>query len=681
MMSHLVQAIVGFAKAHTLLAYGLAFLLTGAEAFPVVGALVPGTATIVAFGALVPSGALGFWQLLIATTTGAIAGDGLSFWLGHHYKGEAAARWPLRRYPHLFERGDAFFKKHGGKAILIARFTPGVRAVVPVVAGMLGMTVARFYGVNILSAVIWAPAHVVTGVLIGASLTFLGAMAGRLAALVAIVFGAVGIVVWLTPRATQWLTVMTARGRGPLLTWASARDTWFRHQVLSILDPRRTELRGLAVLGALLIGSLWLLIGVLEDLIAGDPLVRADEAVLHLLQSLRVDWADQLATAMSELGDGTVTLVVAGVALLWLDWRHAWRAMAYGIAAVIGAILFSAGVDLAIQRPQPIYIRAGWSLFPFPGGRIAVATALFGFLTVLIGCEVGVRLRLSIATAATAFVAILAFSRLYLGAEWFSTAAAGVTFGLTWAALLSIAYLVRRPDSVRPVSLCVIAGLTLALAGGANIALTHHSDMLRYAIEIKPRAMTLSEWRQDEWASLPVRRLDLLGEFEQPFTIQWLGDLGALKSDLLAQGWTPPVTWTLRSTFGWLSPHVDLAALPVLRRLNSGRAEGLVMIKTGAPLSADERLVLRLWRSDVVVSTPGVGMASLWIGTVAEERAESVLSLLTVVEERWDMNAPLHLLAPAIQSTRTIRRPDYIPDAFWDGTVLLGTSPNIKAAS
>ena len=83
-MQHLVAGIVALAQAHALLAYGLSFLLASAESFPVLGAAVPGTATIVAFGALVPSGALQFWPLVFATTAGAIVGDGFSYWLGHH---------------------------------------------------------------------------------------------------------------------------------------------------------------------------------------------------------------------------------------------------------------------------------------------------------------------------------------------------------------------------------------------------------------------------------------------------------------------------------------------------------------------------------------------------------------------------------------------------------------------
>ncbi|NNM57321.1 MAG: PA-phosphatase, partial [Acidocella sp.] len=78
-MQAFAAAIIAFATAHSLLAYGLAFLLAGAEAFPVIGALVPGTAVIVGLGALVPGGALAMWPLIGATAAGAVTGDGFSY--------------------------------------------------------------------------------------------------------------------------------------------------------------------------------------------------------------------------------------------------------------------------------------------------------------------------------------------------------------------------------------------------------------------------------------------------------------------------------------------------------------------------------------------------------------------------------------------------------------------------
>jgi undecaprenyl-diphosphatase len=663
------------------LAYAAAFLLTGAEAFPVFGALVPGTAVIIALGALVPSGALSFWPLVAFAKAGAVAGDGFSYWIGRYYKAEVLNHWPLRRYPKLIDRGETFFRTHGGKAILVARFTPGVRAVVPLVAGITGMEAVRFYTLNIISAVLWGPAHVVMGVLVGASLTILGAVAGRLEALFvgALVF--LILIIWLTPRAIRSLVQLMSHLRGPVSIWARSRDTWFRRQVISLVDPTTTELPGLAVLGALQIGSLWLFFGVLQDLIAGDPLVEADRSLLHLLLSLRVGWATQIAVTLREISSAGVALVVAGAALIWLDRRQAWRAMVYSVAAVLGAILFSAGLDLALRRRLPLELDAGWSLLPFPGAHLAVFAALLGFLTVLMCRDLSTRYRILISIVTTVFVISVAFSRLYLGAEYLSVALESLAFGTAWAALLSIAYLARKAEAVRPVGLGVTTAVALALAGMVDISMAHHHDMTHYATKAETTMMSFAKWQRGGWISLPRRRLALFGEFDQPFTVQWLGSTTTLRSYLRAHGWSLPPSWNFRSMLEFLSPNVDLASLPVLPRLASGRSEGLVMVRRASGTANKERLVLRFWRSDVLIPLPNGAMARLWIGTISTQRVKRLFSILNVTVDARNLNSPIRQLAAAIPNSRIVRRSTTDATPFWNGDVLLGQNTGLRKVS
>ena len=199
-MSDFISSFVAFAADHRSLAYLLSFVLAASESLPVVGAIVPGTAAIVALSALVPDGALALSPLMAATTLGAVAGDGLAYWIGHRYGGAATQVWPLRRNPALIDKGVAFFGQHGGKAILIARFTPGVRAVVPLAAGILGMGAFRFYLVNVLSAAIWGPTHVGVGVAIGFSFISVEAAPGRIGAVAGGVFALVCLLFWATQR-------------------------------------------------------------------------------------------------------------------------------------------------------------------------------------------------------------------------------------------------------------------------------------------------------------------------------------------------------------------------------------------------------------------------------------------------------------------------------------------------
>ena len=92
-------------------------------------------------------------------------------------------RWPLSRYPQFIDRSEAFIKTYGAASVFLARFIAVVRAFVPLVAGILGMSSRQFYAVNILSALAWAPAHVFPGVLLGMVLSVSGLSPGRLAIL------------------------------------------------------------------------------------------------------------------------------------------------------------------------------------------------------------------------------------------------------------------------------------------------------------------------------------------------------------------------------------------------------------------------------------------------------------------------------------------------------------------
>jgi membrane-associated protein len=70
----------------------------------------------------------------------------------------------MSNYPRLVARSEAFFHRWGTLAVFFARFVPPIRAFVPLTAGALGMSPLRFYAVNIPAILLWAPAHVLPGV-------------------------------------------------------------------------------------------------------------------------------------------------------------------------------------------------------------------------------------------------------------------------------------------------------------------------------------------------------------------------------------------------------------------------------------------------------------------------------------------------------------------------------------
>jgi undecaprenyl-diphosphatase len=81
----------------------------------------------------------------------------------------------------LLASGETFFQSHGAKSVFIGRFVPTVRAIIPMVAGIVGMPPIRFYIANVLSALLWGPAHILPGAAIGLSFGALGIPANRMA--------------------------------------------------------------------------------------------------------------------------------------------------------------------------------------------------------------------------------------------------------------------------------------------------------------------------------------------------------------------------------------------------------------------------------------------------------------------------------------------------------------------
>src|SRR5512135_1096848 len=157
-MESYFSALVDFVSAHPHYAHTAIFMLALSEAIPVVGTVVPGSTLIIGISALATSADVNPWILLIAATTGAIVGDGVSFWLGQHYRGAILNAWPLNRFPQLIVQSEKFITRFGVASVFLARFTAVVRAFVPLISGILQMSPRQFYAANILSAVTWAPA-------------------------------------------------------------------------------------------------------------------------------------------------------------------------------------------------------------------------------------------------------------------------------------------------------------------------------------------------------------------------------------------------------------------------------------------------------------------------------------------------------------------------------------------
>lgn len=667
-----IQSFLSWIAHHPHWALAGVFLIALGESLAVVGLVVPGAAIMVAVGALVALGALEFWPTLIAAVAGAIAGDGISYWLGHRYRDRLRSLWPFRSHAQWLSHGENFFRRHGAMSILFGRFVGPVRPIVPVVAGMLGMRPAHFYAVNVLSALAWAPAYLLPGMAFGASLALAGAVAARLALLLVLLAAStwllLGLVLWgsrvLSPRAGR-----IAQG---ILTWGAGHPRLNR-LFGGVLDPSRPETGALLLIGALLIGSTWLFLGVLEDVVTGDPLVRADQGLYQFMQGLRTPWGDTIMVFATELGDGVVIAPVAAAVLAWLMWRRNWRSARYWVAAIAFGQIAATVVKLVLQRPRPLAdLYDGLSTYAFPSGHATMSMVAYGFLAALIAGRFAWQRRWTVYAVAALLIGVIAASRLYLGAHWLSDVIGGLSLGLAWVCLLAIAYYRHPVSAPPPRSLPGVALLAFALAGGWHVTTQHSTDLQRYAPRQMTQRLDAAAWWQTDWRRLPVYRQDIEGEYEQPLNVQWAGTLGDLQRTLKAQGWRDPVALDARTALRWLAPHTSLEHLPLLPQVHDGRHEALRMI---FPLPANQEgprtLVLRLWQSGVELDSGG---KQLWVGSVSFEKpGHFALITIPVEEQRYEealSSLARSIKATGLQSAQRLRNKEEIRTP-WTGDVLL----------
>jgi membrane-associated protein len=147
------------------------FAIVFAETGLLIGAILPGDSLLFTAGFLASQGHLNIWILMPLCFIAAIIGDAVGYSIGHRY-GRSLFRKPESRLfkPSYLEKSEAFFQKHGGKAIVFARFLPIVRTFAPVIAGMSLMRYRYFFAYNIIGGMIWAIGVTVAGYFLGKSI-------------------------------------------------------------------------------------------------------------------------------------------------------------------------------------------------------------------------------------------------------------------------------------------------------------------------------------------------------------------------------------------------------------------------------------------------------------------------------------------------------------------------------
>ncbi len=165
---HLDQYLGMITEQYGMLSYLFVFLILFCETGLVVTPFLPGDSLLFAVGALSALGVFHVGYFFVLLCIAAILGDTVNYHIGfllrHKVEQKEDMRFIKRQY---LEKTQAFFERHGGKTLVIARFIPIVRSFAPFVSGVGKMRYSRFLAYNVVGGILWVTVALFAGYFFG----------------------------------------------------------------------------------------------------------------------------------------------------------------------------------------------------------------------------------------------------------------------------------------------------------------------------------------------------------------------------------------------------------------------------------------------------------------------------------------------------------------------------------
>ncbi len=161
---HLDQHLQAFVAEHGAWVYALLFVIVFCETGLVVTPFLPGDSLLFVGGAVAAVGQMNLGAVIATLIAAALCGDNVNYWAGR-WAGPRVFLKVINK-KHL-ERAHAFYERHGGKTIILARFVPIVRTYAPFVAGVAVMPYLRYLAYCVAGAALWVVSITVAGYYFG----------------------------------------------------------------------------------------------------------------------------------------------------------------------------------------------------------------------------------------------------------------------------------------------------------------------------------------------------------------------------------------------------------------------------------------------------------------------------------------------------------------------------------
>jgi membrane-associated protein len=161
---YLAQIIAQYGSWVYALLFSVIFVETGVVVMP----FLPGDSLLFVAGMLAGGGHMNLYVLMGLLFTAAVLGDAVNYTIGRYFGHKLFANKDSKIFRQDYlQKTHAFYEKHGGKTIILARFVPIVRTFAPFVAGMAEMSYQRFLMFNLIGAAVWVVSLLYAGYFLG----------------------------------------------------------------------------------------------------------------------------------------------------------------------------------------------------------------------------------------------------------------------------------------------------------------------------------------------------------------------------------------------------------------------------------------------------------------------------------------------------------------------------------
>lgn len=611
-MSDMISPLLEWLNANPEWASFATFMISAGESVAIIGTIVPGSITMTAIGALAGAGIIPLWETLFWATIGAIVGDGISYWIGYYFKERLHNIWPFNKNPAILQKGEAFVHKYGVMSVFIGRFVGPVRALVPLVAGMFGMKPLQFTIANVASAIGWAPAYMLPGILLGAaSLELPPDIAMHVILVLLMIILLTLLCLWFIYKSLQLIGLHTEKTLNTI--WETLKQSRYFNIATVLLKHHNPQKQHgqLTLAFYFIVTTLLFLALAFYVKSVGAAFIPLNDVIFHLFRGVRNETVDHIMICITLLGQKQIILPVILTSFLWLFFtqhrRAAWHILTLGIFATGSVYLIKHG----IQSSRPFGIMNHAETFSMPSGHTTLATTVYLGLLLIIGNTLP-HPKWRLIYASGIFIAFLVgLSRLYLGAHWFTDIIGAWLLSASILIFILLSFKRQRENSIPLLGIAIVSLSTLCLT--YSFYYYQHFTELQFNHTQRDwpvKQITLDQWwKKHEVIANP--RVSLFGFRSQYINIQWVGDLKTIKTTLLNEGWSRPPARDWISTLHRISDIKSNQFLPLISPQYLDKRPALILTKR---LNGKKRLlVVRLWESNINIEKTNT---PIWVGTI-----------------------------------------------------------------